>query len=56
MFETLGFAGVIMAVIVPVLLKFEHRLTNVESKVDALLKNNGLNPSDYTRRKGGKNA
>lgn len=50
MIEILGFAGLTLAVFVPILLKFEHRLTGVESKVDALLKHNGLNPSDYMKK------
>lgn len=54
MFEILGFAGIVVAVFVPILLKFEHRLTNVEGKVDALLKNNGLNPADYVKKSKGR--
>lgn len=65
MYDVLAFAGIITAVFTPLLLKFEHRLTKVESetsklnsKVDVLLEHNGLNPADCVKKseKRGKNA
>jgi len=56
--EVLGFAGIVLMVFVPLAIKFEHRLTNVENtvsnlndKIDALLNHNGLNPADCMRKK-----
>lgn len=50
MLEILGFAGITIAVFVPILLKFEHRITRVEGKIDALLNHNGLNPKDCVKK------
>jgi len=52
MLEILGFAAVMVAVFVPILIRFEHRLTRVETKQDVLLEKNGLDPKDYARSKG----
>lgn len=51
MLEFLGFAGVMLAVFVPILIKGEHRLTRLECKVDAILKSNGVDPEDCIKSK-----
>lgn len=53
MIEAVTIAGVIVAVFVPLSIKFEHRLTRVEDKVDSLLTKNGLNPQDCIKKKAG---
>lgn len=50
-FQTLGFVGIVMAVFVPLGIKFEHRLTKVEVKIDALLDHNGIDPKDCVKKK-----
>jgi len=44
----LGLLGTMTAGAVAFGFKVEHRLTRVETKMDGLLKKNGLEPSDYT--------
>lgn len=51
MIEILAFAGVIMAVFVPMGIRFEHRITRVEDKLDSLLDHNGIDPSECSSKK-----
>lgn len=46
MYEALGLLGVILAVFIPLVIRFEHRMTCVETKLDVLLEHDGLNPAD----------
>ena len=51
MLEVLGFAGIVVAVFVPLFLRFEHRVTKLEGKVDSLLKHNGIDPENGSKPK-----
>jgi len=45
----LGLLGTMTTGIIVFGLKFEHRLTRVECKVDAIVKKNGIEPGDIKR-------
>jgi hypothetical protein len=56
-FDILGLTGVILAVFVPLFIKFEHRLTKLEAndktmerKIDQLLNHNGIDPKESERK------
>lgn len=49
--QTLGFVGIVVAVFVPITIKFEHRLTKVEGKIDLLLDHNGIDPNNCVKKK-----
>lgn len=49
-FQTLGFVGIVMAVFVPLGIRFEHRITKVETKIDMLLDHNGIDPKDCEKK------
>lgn len=51
MLEVVSIAGVIIAVFVPLSIRFEHRITRLEDKVDRLLTKDGINPSDCVKKK-----
>jgi len=51
MYDIVAFAGVIVAVFVPMGIRFEHRITRVETKLDSLLDHNGINPKDCDKKK-----
>jgi len=51
MYEALGLLGIVLAVFIPLGIRFEHRMTCVETKLDALLDHDGLNPSDCIKNK-----
>ena len=44
--------GTLLAIIVPVLLKFEKRITRLEDKIDSLLNHNGIDPKGCIKDRG----
>jgi len=47
---TVTLLGVILAAFIPVTIRTEHRLTRLETKLDFLLKHNGIDPADCLKQ------
>lgn len=47
---TVTLLGVILAAFIPVTIRTEHLLTRLETKLDFLLKHNGIDPADCLKQ------